>query len=366
MYKALVFIENPFYENRDIERFGFKFFEKNNYEIIIVDCKLLFNKTHSWKITNHKYEVTNIENLSEIEILIKKIKCGFALDLLAYNKVAFKIRNILNKNKILTVKKQGSLPLFQKGFINIKKELIKNHFFSKGFKHSVGITTSLDTDKNFFIKRSLKKVYSQTEDYEKMMNNKEPYYVQNKKYILFLDDMLPNHPDYNTYTPPKPSPTNEDTYLRELNLFFKKVEDLTGFEVIIALHPKSSIKNWNQIFPNRKIFISSTLKLAKNCVCALAHESTSISYAVMFKKPIIFLSSDEIENSWIYINIIGKANYLGAETINITKFNSNHKKINIHDYNSIAFNKYFDNFIKHPLSTGQSGWKSLLEIINNN
>ena len=365
MNKILVFIENPFSENRDIERFGFNFFEKNNYEIIIVDCALLFNKTHSWKFLNNNYEVKNIENISEIANLLKEDKYSFAIDLLAYDHAAFKVRNLLEVNKILTIKKQGALPIYQKKYLSLKKEFLKNYFFAKGFKHSIGISTGLDSDKNFFIKRALKKIYSHSDDYDKMINYKESYYKQNKKYILFIDDMLPNHPDYKNYVPPKPNPANEKIYFNELEFFFKKIEDLTGFEVIIALHPKSSIKKWNQVFSRRKIFIYNTLKLVKNCECVLVHESTAISFPVMFKKTVIFLSSDEIENSWIYINIVGKAKWLNAEVLNITKFNSSNKKIDVKNFDDLAFNNYLKNFIKHPLSTNALSWQSVLEIIDN-
>ena len=366
MDKILVFIENPLLENRDIERFGFNFFEQNKYEVVIVDCKALFNKTHNWKFSNNKYEVKNIKDISEIVTLLQEESYSFAIDYLAYDKEAFKIRNLLEINKILTIKKQNVLPIYQKKYLSLKKEFLTNYFFASGFRHSIGISTGLSSDKNFFISRSLKKIYSNSYDYDIMLNYKKPYYQQRKKYILFIDDMLPNHPDYKNYVPRKPNPTNERTYFSELDVFFNKIEDLTGFEVIIALHPKSSIEKWNQFFSNRKIFIYSTLKLIKNCECVLVHESTAISFPVIFKKPVIFLTSDEIENSWIYINILGKAKLLDAEVLNITKFNSSNEKIDVKNFNDLAFNNYFNHFIKHPLSTNKSSWQSLLETINNN
>lgn len=368
MNKVLILIENPLIENRDIEKYGLDFFLKNNYEITIVDCKLLVNKKHTWKFINHSYETKNINNFFELETLLKTNNCIFALDFLAYSKAAFKIRKLLQKNNIVTIKKQNVSvdysKYFTNKFISIKRAFLKNYFFANGFKHSIGISSSLMSDKNFFMERSLKKIYSHNYDYEQVLNYKDEYYKQEKKYILFLDDMIFNHPDYKHYFPPKPNPTGEDIYFKELNLFFKKVEDQTGFEVIISLHPKSSPKKWQTIFPHIKIFSFATLKLVKNAEFIFAHETTAISYPVIFKKTVIFLSSDEIENSWIFKYIVEKANSLKSKIINITKFNSANTKLNFDNFNLEAYKIYSDNYLKHPLSKEVSYWESLLKNIN--
>ena len=61
-------------------------------------------------------------------------------------------------------------------------------------------------------------------------------------------------------------------------------------KIIVASHPKLDFKN--KEYGNFEHVKGKTMELVKDCSLCLTFNSTAISYAVLFKKPIIFLSNN--------------------------------------------------------------------------
>ena len=59
-------------------------------------------------------------------------------------------------------------------------------------------------------------------------------------------------------------------------------------------------------------------ELVKNSKIVLLHASTSMSFAVLFKKPAVFLTSNELEQSWIGPTIKDFAKLMNSQIINIS------------------------------------------------
>lgn len=110
------------------------------------------------------------------------------------------------------------------------------------------------------------------------------------RYAVYLDQFAPAHPDFaflgiKTMIDPV-------RYYSQVNAFFTRLEKRHGLEVVIAAHPKSDYPM--NPFGGRKIFRSATRPLVRRCEFALATISTSLSYAVLDRKPLIFFTTDDI------------------------------------------------------------------------
>ena len=111
------------------------------------------------------------------------------------------------------------------------------------------------------------------------------------KYALFLEGGIGNQPDAKISNIAKPKELA--VYFDDLKRTFEKVERDTGLPVVIALHPKSSYSDEQkkELFGDRMTFQGETTTLVKWSALVLAHYSTAISFVVIYRKPILFLSN---------------------------------------------------------------------------
>lgn len=123
-------------------------------------------------------------------------------------------------------------------------------------------------------------------DYERYIDDPE---IKDDNYIVFLDIYYPLHPDIVYRMNLKGVVTEK--YQLSLKQFFDRVEKQYEKNVIIAAHPKSEYKG-NE-FGNRKIVKGITELLVKNSSMVFLHYSNSISYVVLYDKPMAFISNDE-------------------------------------------------------------------------
>jgi hypothetical protein len=127
-------------------------------------------------------------------------------------------------------------------------------------------------------------------DYDLYLNEKEPS-SESTNTAIFLDAGGHQHPD-DIFSGQKPL-VSQDKYFFSLNNFFKLVEDQLGLEVIIAPHPKVNYKV--DYFQGRRKISGQTASLIKESKLVLSHGSTATSLANLFYKPMIFLTSSEMD-----------------------------------------------------------------------
>ena len=93
----------------------------------------------------------------------------------------------------------------------------------------------------------------------------------------------------------------------------------------------------------------------------MLHASTSVSYAVLFKKPAIFLTPDKLKKSWIGPRIEIIAQSVNGKLINIS--NNINDELHNDEFFKIDEKKY-KNYLKQYLKTPKSPDLPLWEIIN--
>lgn len=139
------------------------------------------------------------------------------------------------------------------------------------------------------------------------------------KYAVFLDNMLPHHPDFARINGRS---LEYDSYFRRLRGLFDHIEQTTGMQVVIAAHPKSDYKDE---FNGRPVIKYKTNELVKDSALVMAHQSNSIYFAVLNNKPLLLVYSDEFLNPAIkspllkdiYYSILIYQHQLGTGSVNM-------------------------------------------------
>lgn len=126
-------------------------------------------------------------------------------------------------------------------------------------------------------------------DFEQYVLSQQGERLVEAKYAVFLDIYLPFHSDL---TLVGMRPLNPESYYAELDSFFVAVERKYGLQVVIAAHPKA--RYLNDEFRGRKIFTEKTAPLVRDAEFVVCHASTSVSYAVLNRKPLWTIYTDEM------------------------------------------------------------------------
>lgn len=177
------------------------------------------------------------------------------------------------------------------------------------------------------------------ERYRDMRDAEKP--LLSTPYALFLDIYLPFQSDLKIVGWETISP---QPYLESLNRFFTFVENHFDVQIVIAGHPKSSYPK--ETFQGRLIIKDKMPQLIRHSSFVLSHHSTSISYAVMDFKPIIFFYTEEMarvyKNTVVsYINDF--AQYLHCPSYNIDREPVD--LISIPKVNEKAYKSYIYDFL---------------------
>ena len=272
----------------------------------------------------------------------------FFYNVLKYRKFLFIINKLVN--------------FFTIYFHKLKKKY-KNYNF---FYDYVLISSDTNEQKITSYFNKSKKIYGHYKDYERhLLRSYNKQYKKN--FAVFLDESLFDHPDVcelnlnNILNSKK----NKKTYYKNLNNFFDNFERVTNNEVIIALHPRSLISNkdCNKYFFNRRVIRNNCYELVKKSKLVFAHATTSVAYAVILKKPIVFLNSKLMFDVGHFTKILSFSMETGRKMIDINNENINYN--NLFDQNFLFYKNYLNKFIKSSKSKNKSLWNIIRTEVNN-
>ena len=152
---------------------------------------------------------------------------------------------------------------------------------------SGNIANSLNRDKVKTIPINLSDYDSYTQ--LKRIKNKILY----EKYCVFHDEDFVSHPDIKIFGFKY---INPNKYYQLLNDFFDRIEKKFNVKVIIGASPKANYDN--NPFKCRLIFELKTAELVKDCEFSIVVGSTSVSYPILFQKPILFINTNDIAKNY--------------------------------------------------------------------
>ncbi len=357
---------------RDFQRFGINYLSKF-YNIDIINFYNLINKK---KIKKSKYE-KNIKNLSDLLKLIEKKKYVGAIDYLRtsqFNKT-IKIKKILQQNNVKVIQVHNGLLPIEKKFSKDKllkifklKFLVKyilkklnNFLFNQSFIYDISLISGLEAE-NIYpeTKFSKKKIYTHSFDYETTLKKKK---ILNKKNLgIFIDENLISHPDYKLFNIDINRFKSE--YYKNLRKTLKYFEKKYKIKIVICVHHSLWNKNFNNFFKGFKCVIGKTEEYSKKASLTILHQSTAISFSVIYKKPLIFLNYSKLKSTFIFNNINRMAKLFNKKPYFIDK-EILHNKIIDFKVDKRHYSKYLNNYIIHPKANKKySMWNLLVKEIN--
>ena len=336
--KIIYFIESPF-NKRDYKRFGVETFIQDGFEVYVWDFTPFLHPQVDKSVIppDHieaKYLVRFGCNRDAIAAINRDRRNCFVISMVGYNSKSWGIFRTISKNKILySVFISNAIPhsdsnksrknLFKKIKRLTPKKLI-NYFFTRIPPALFEISASTfalaggakSISKMPLIGCNTHTLWIHTLDYDIYLNDRKVDQKE-RNIAVFLDEYGPFHPDFiHQETSP---PVTPDEYYPCLCNFFDYVEEKLGLKVVIAAHPRSHYEELPDFFQGRKLIRGKTVELVKDSRLVILHCSTSINFPVLYKKPIVFITTDELEMS-IYGNYISKfASYFRKTPINISR-----------------------------------------------
>lgn len=180
------------------------------------------------------------------------------------------------------------------------------------------------------------------------------------RYAVFLDINAANHADLAFNNLKSLNPIN---YFSSINHFFGLLEAEKNIKIVIAAHPTSKYND--ETFQGRKIYRLSTAKLVRDAEFVITHHSTSLSYAVLNLKSIVFCYTDEMLSVYketIIRHIYAQAEYLGSQIYNVNKI-THGKQVVIKNANVKCYENYKYDFLTSPESQYMTSQEIFLNVI---
>lgn len=382
--QVIYLISSPL-SKRDFDRFGIRNWLDSGWKVKVFDITKFLYPEYWDYISGDQLSIKFqglriINNFREIITLFEDIKSKVVfIDLLKFSKMEEKIRNAARNHGPLVKIKLGSIPKVElKRDILSLFSLLKNPliFFKKFkiyLKRKFEINRSLNYTPDYLVaggKNSISRINYKTTSLIRAHNLDYDFFIKDNDIkkktfsLVFLDECGPYHPDFNRLNI-KPFMT-ADKYYPIIDFGLSKIAKSLNLNVKIAAHPKSDYRNKYSKYTH-PIFENKTFELIKEADVIVTLGSTALQWAVIMKKPIIFITTNEIQNSVnakAYSKFIDfYAQTLGKKVLNL----SNVSKVNdFKEYLAIdeeKYENYIDNYVKMKGSPKKLIWNIVIERI---
>lgn len=131
-------------------------------------------------------------------------------------------------------------------------------------------------------------------DYDLFLSYRDRAPIETGRYAVFIDQFLIAHPDQFQHGERF---CNPDTYFTNLTRAFDDLERALGVRVVIAAHPQADYVPLDPRFGRRTVVFRNTGMLVKDAELVIMHDSTAISFAVLFARPVVFLTDNGVWSS---------------------------------------------------------------------
>lgn len=373
--KNVVYLISSPLSHRDYARFGIDAWRNRGWNVLVFDFTKILKKKFWAYVDGEKisYNFLGLDIVDTAEDAICKInriqsKVVF-IDLLGESFFEQKLRK-LAKQKGKTLKlRLGAIPSQKlsllkriKGAFVRPKSVIS--FLTKIFYNTKNVEADYVVVGGIKSEQSLSRINSKVIlahnlDYDLILNDKTSEHLESS-YILFLDEDACYHPDYiHLGITPCASPKH---YFSTMNEGLNAIAKIFSSEVVIAAHPRSDYKKKTDgfKFPIKK---NTTYDLIKNAKLIVAHGSTSLQMAILFYKPILLVTTDELEDSWCSRTFKAFRSELGKSVINLDHFPVSRNLFDESKVNDAIYDSYIEKFIKQKGSPDRPTWSIVIDTL---
>ncbi len=364
---VIYIVINTEYSNRMRIRYGIDYFSSKGYKVVVLDVR---DYTNPELKDYHRQDYIKDANVfvhicsdfKSIKNHIKNYGFGVAIMSLSNRFRAIKIKKYLQANNIkIGGWYTGFIPssdsetnnnLFQKVMVKLKKSSFKQTFqaiirnlyaeFYEVKSYDFILTNNFDFAlNNYKFPPPLKVIETHSWDYDIALRNKNSQNdISQRKFAVFIDQNIFLHPDVEVMG--LCLELSEKKYYEELNNLFDLLEKKYNIDIIIAAHPTADKRLYAEKFNNRRVYQESTCKLIKYSEFTIAHYSTAITFAIIYNKPLLFLTSNEIEKTFMNGYIKSFSRTTNQPLINVSNIGTL-PKIEVDD---VAYKDYMQKYIK--------------------
>jgi len=124
----------------------------------------------------------------------------------------------------------------------------------------------------------------------------KPAPIFDRPYAIYLDQVMGFHVDYEfsgLRVPIEPS-----SFYQDLQAYFQRFMKSTGLVIAACPHPRSNAAFVKTRLRGIEVTDVPAVEAIANATCVLGHNSTALSFAVLWNKPAILLANDDLMNSW--------------------------------------------------------------------
>ncbi|HOW27032.1 MAG TPA: hypothetical protein PK876_00825 [Elusimicrobiota bacterium] len=174
-----------------------------------------------------------------------------------------------------------------------------------------------------------------------------------RPYGVFLDEYAPYHPEGGAE---KEKQLDAQSYYRTLNVFFKYLEDSFGVSMVVAAHPRSRYDLSPDCFEGRRCELGRTVDLVADAEFVATHGSVAVSFAVLYEKPLLFVTSDDFNRSRVGDMIRATAKIFRQKPINMDTAPST-STVPVLEVHKPSYRSYKEDFIKESGTPDKPFWE---------
>jgi hypothetical protein len=311
--KKIIFFVGVSFSQRDFDRFGIELLETNGFEVEIWEFTPIVNyhgykelsSTNCVQFKQHKFIFSKAQAHAEMDKLDKEtfVICLIIYPNFVYHMISqYKVNYALLLATALPVIREKKISLARiKYILQLNPRKLFAYIVGKLFILIGGITPpalilaggerSLTLQPSFSEESEI--LWTHALDYDIYMKYRNMIHSKDKRQAVFLDEDLPFHDDYINLGIKKRIARPEE-YYPLLKSFFEIMEKIHAVEIVIAAHPRSRYEEYPDFFGGRPVIKGNTAELVGNASFVISHCSTAINFAVLFRKPIIFVTTNKL------------------------------------------------------------------------
>jgi hypothetical protein len=214
------------------------------------------------------------------------------------------------------------------------------------------------------LRRASEIIYAHNLDYDIYLKIRNSIGLSGKGHVVFIDQDYCFHSDY--IYEGKAHPVSPAKYFPAISKTLHIAADTLGVSMCIAAHPRSSYfkKQGNEYFKDVLIKHGATAELIRDCSLVVCHNSTALQLAVLFEKPVIFITTDELNASEVGASIAIFASELGKKVINIDRNLGNVDWIRETHVDIEKYAQYKSKYIKIDGSPERQYWDIVIDHLD--
>jgi len=153
------------------------------------------------------------------------------------------------------------------------------------------------------------------------------------------------------------APVTASIYLEQLRAAFGKIESEFDLDVVIAAGPRTNYENMPGLFGRRRIEYGRTAELVSSADLVIAHRSTAIGFAVMFNKPVMLITNQEMYDHWAQRGPLQSFSRNLDRPLFFLEQIDDWDMDNVMTINTEIYRTYMADFVKTPQSMDAPFWK---------